>query len=65
MFETKEMSVYLGIGATTLLGLFSLYVVKNRKRGVESNRNVVITGGSRGIGYAMAVEFVKRGNNVK
>ena len=53
---------------TILVGLAGIYLFKKQlaiDRKVQQNKNVVITGSSKGIGFGLAKKFLQLGNNVQ
>lgn len=53
----------LGIGVALVGGWFLFG--RKRKMSIRPNQNIVITGSTKGIGFALAKEFLKRGHNVR
>jgi short-subunit dehydrogenase len=56
--------VGVGLGLGAAIGIGAVRKLKGARRYTLRNKNVVITGGSRGLGLALAREFLRRGAKV-
>lgn len=54
----------IAVISALFVGVIAVEVVKPAKKRDYTNKNVVVTGGSQGMGKSIAKQFVKRGANV-